>query len=130
MVTLLPETKLWPVSFNKRPQNEEAFLPESFMACACFPNVSQFPTRETLFPRSFPEGKLCSRYTAGNFNENPSMRAVAKILRERTIVREQFEQRPNFASTFKYHGTLLLRLKTLRRSKPPFKPLKGTTRSF
>ena len=39
-----------------------------------------------------------------NFNENPSMRAIAKILRARTSEHlskfcEQFEQRPNFAST-------------------------------
>ena len=31
----------------------------------------------------FPRCKLCLRYTAGNFNENPSMRADAKILRAR-----------------------------------------------
>ena len=29
--------------------------------------------------------KLCLRYTAGNFNENPGMRALAKILRARAI---------------------------------------------
>ena len=55
----------------------------------------------------FPGSKLCSRY----FNKNPSMRAVAKILRagasEHTSNScEQSEQRPNFASTFKLNGTI------------------------
>ena len=40
------------------------------MARAFFP--IQFPTREILFSRC----KLCLRYTTGNFNENPSMRAL------------------------------------------------------
>ena len=33
-----PETELWTVSFNiiKHQQNEEAFFPEIFKACACF----------------------------------------------------------------------------------------------
>ena len=51
------------------------------------------------------------RYTAGNLNENPSMRALAKILRARTSEHlsyfcEQFEQRPNYASTFKLDGII------------------------
>ena len=55
--------------------------------------------------------KLCLRYTAENFNENPSMRAVAKFLRARASEHSsyfcvQFEQRPNFASTFKLDGTI------------------------
>ena len=55
--------------------------------------------------------KLCLRYTAGNFNENPGMLAVAKILRARASEQsfnfcEQFQQRPNFASTFKLDGTI------------------------
>ena len=55
--------------------------------------------------------ELCLRYTAGNFNENPSMRALAKILRARASEHssnfcEQFEQRPKFASTFKLGGTI------------------------
>ena len=44
----------------------------------------QFPIWETLFPVSallFLGCKLCLRYTAGDFNETPSMRAHAKILR-------------------------------------------------
>ena len=59
----------------------------------------------------FPRCKLCLRYTAGNFNENSSMRAVAKTLRAQASehssnVCEQFEHRPNFASTFKLNGTI------------------------
>ena len=51
------------------------------------------------------------RYTAGNFNENPSMRAVAKFCEHEQasthlIFWEQFEQRPNFASTFKLVETI------------------------
>ena len=80
-----------------------------------------------MFPQSFPVShtgniassvsllfsrcKLCLRYTAGNFNENPRMRALAKLLRVRASEHssnfcEQFEQRPNFASTFKLDGTI------------------------
>ena len=68
---------------------------------------------KTLFPVSVlsPRCKLCLHYTAGNFNENPSMRAVAKILQARASEYssnccEQFEQRPNFVSTFKLNGTI------------------------
>ena len=51
------------------------------------------------------------RYTAGNFNESASMRAVAKILRVRASEHlcnfcEQFEQKPKFASTFKLDETI------------------------
>ena len=84
------------------------------MARACLANVSLFPIPETLLPVScflFSRCKLCLRYTAGNFNENPSMRALAKILRARASEHssnfcEQFEQRPNFWSTFKLDGTI------------------------
>ena len=75
-----------------------------------FPNVSLFPTQEILFPVSvFSRCKLCLRYTTGNFNENPNMRALAKLLRARASEPtsnfcEQFEQRPNFASTSKLDG--------------------------
>ena len=81
-----------------------------------------------IFPQcfdSFPYGKHCFqcpvfvsrcrlylRYTAGNFNKNPSMPALAKILRARASEHssnycEQFEQRQNFASTFELDGTTL-----------------------
>ena len=44
-----------------------------------------------------------------NFNENPSMRAIAKILRTRASEHlfkfcEQIEQRPNFASALNSNG--------------------------
>ena len=110
-----PDWLLMRVSFNKSQQNEEAFFPETFMARACFPNVSQFSIWETLFPVSsfcFTGCRLYLRYTAGNFNKNSSMRALAKILRARPSEHssnfcEQFEQRQNFASTFKLDGTIL-----------------------
>ena len=71
--------------------------------CPVFPS---FPCIwETLFPVS--RCKLCLRYTAGDFNENPSMRARAS---ERSCnFCEQFEQRPKFASTFKLDGTIRYR---------------------
>ena len=55
--------------------------------------------------------KSCLRNTTGNFNENPSMRELANILRARASEHssnlcEQFKQRPNFASTFKLNGTI------------------------
>ena len=86
-INLLPGTKLWPVSFNKRQQSEEAFFPENNIHCI----QCQF-----LFPRC----KLRLRYTGGNFNKNPSMRTFTKILRARVSEHssnfcEQFEQRPN-----------------------------------
>ena len=59
----------------------------------------------------FSRCKLCLRYTAGNLNENPSMRAIAKVLRARASEHssnfcEQFEQRPIFASTFELDRTI------------------------
>ena len=78
------------------------------------PMFLSFPYRKHCFQCQFflfSRCKLCLRYTAGNFNENPSMRALAKILRARESEHssnfcEQFEQRPNFASTFKLDGTI------------------------
>ena len=78
-VTMLPGTELRPVSFNRRPRNEEA------MARACFHNVCQFPYGKHCFQGQlillllffFSRCKLCLPYTVGNFNENPSMRARA-----------------------------------------------------
>ena len=74
------------------------------MARACFPNVSQFPIRETLFPCQFlfPRCKLCLRYTAGNINKNPSMRAVAKKFRARAS-----EHSSNFCEQFWSKGQIL-----------------------
>ena len=82
--TSLPGTEHWQVSFSKRQQNEEAISQRySCCACACFPNASHFSQPETLFPVSVFVSKmqLCLRYTAGNFNEKPSMQAMAKNLR-------------------------------------------------
>ena len=96
---------------------------------------------ETLFPVSallFSICKLCLRYTAGNCNENPSMRALAKIWRVRASEHscnfcEQFEQRPNFASTFKLDGTIrypsywnLMFWATLRTSSIPARGSRNT----
>ena len=55
------------------------------MARACFPMFPSFQHGKYCFQCQFlfSRCKLCLRYTAGNFNENPSMRAVAKILRAR-----------------------------------------------
>ena len=73
-----------------------------------------------MFPRGkhcfqwqflFSSCKLCLRYTAGNFNENPSTQAFARMLRAQTSEHlfnfyEQFEQRTSLASTFKLDGTI------------------------
>ena len=66
--------RLVSINLNKK----GSIFSRKFMACACIPNVSP------MFP-SFPYGKKCFqwkflfsrcklslRYTAGNFNENPS----------------------------------------------------------
>ena len=84
------------------------------MANVCFPNVSQFAIRKTLSPVSVFVSKmqiLLPLYGSGDFNENRSIRAIAKILRARAREHsskflEQFEQRPNFLSTFKLNGTI------------------------
>ena len=68
---------------------------------------------------SFPHGKHCFQChflfsrckLCREINENQSMRALAKILRARAREHssnfcEQFEQRPNFESTFKWDGTI------------------------
>ena len=100
-----------PVSFNKRRQNEEAFSRKTHGAC--FSNVRSFLYGKHCFQCQFlfSRYKLCFRYTAGKFNENPNMRALAKFLRARASEHssnfcEQFEQRPNFASTFELDGTI------------------------
>ena len=103
-----------PISFNKRQQNEEAFFQKSWRICACFPSVSQFSHIENIacsVSFLFSRCKLCLWYTAGNFNENPSMWALAKILQAWASERssnflEQFEKTPNFASTFKLDETI------------------------
>ena len=96
-----------------RQQNEEAFFQKHSWRAHVFPMFSSFPHGKHCFMLSvlFSRCKLCLCYTAGNFNENPSMRAPAKILRARASEHlsyfcEQFEQRLNFASTFKLDGTI------------------------
>ena len=49
----LPELR--PVSFNKPSTKRESIFPETFMARAGFPSVSQFPIRETLFPVAYSQ---------------------------------------------------------------------------
>ena len=74
------------------------------MARACFP---MFPSFQHGKPDDivssvsflFSRCKLCLRYTTGEFNENPSMPALAKLL-------GAIRARPNFASTFKLDGTI------------------------
>ena len=66
------------------------------MFSQCFPHGKHCFQCQFLFSRC----KLCLRYTAGNFNENLSMRALSKILRARASEHssnfcEQFQQRPN-----------------------------------
>ena len=112
-VTLLPETELRPVSSNKPQQNEEAFFQKHSWRTRLSPTFSSFPQGKHCFQCQFlySRYKLCLHYTIGNFNENPSMRALAKILRARASehssnFREQLEQRPNFASTLKLDRTI------------------------
>ena len=111
-LTLLPGTELRPVSFNKRQQNEKAFFQKHSWHTHFSQMFPSLPYGKHCFQCQFlfPRCKLCLRYTAGNFNENPSMRALAKILRAGASEHsfnfcEQFEQRPNFASTFQLNGT-------------------------
>ena len=102
----------WSVSINvnKMRKHFSRNIHGARMFLQCFP-VSH--TGNIFFQCQFlySRCKLCLRYTAGNFNENTSMRAFAKILRARASEHssnfcEQFEQRPNFASTFELNGTI------------------------
>ena len=88
-------------------------FPETFMAHACSTVFPSFPHGKHCFQCQilFPKCKLRLRDKAGNFNENPSMRAAAKILQARASEHSsnfcaKFEQRPNFASVFKLDGTI------------------------
>ena len=74
-VTLLPGTELWLVSFNKPQQKEKAFS-RNIHGARMFPQC--FPKREALFPIS---GFVSKMQFVLRLHENPSMRAVAKILR-------------------------------------------------
>ena len=88
------------------------YFSRNFHGARMFPQCS--PVEPTVNIVSiqflFPRCKLCLRYSAGNFAENLSMRAIAKILRlwvseHSSTFFEQFEQRPKFGSTFKLNGT-------------------------
>ena len=76
-------------------------FPEKFMARASFPNVHSFPYGKHCFQCQvlFSRCKLCRE-----INENQSMRARAS--EHSSNFCEQFEQRPNFASTFELDGTI------------------------
>ena len=99
-VTLLPGTELMSVSI------EEAFFLETFMARACFPNILQFPIRETLFPVSgfcfkmqiIPYATRASVHasTCKNF---ASTSKGAHASEHSPNFCEQFKQRQNSAST-------------------------------
>ena len=110
---MLPGIELRPVSLNKRQQNEEALFQKHSRRTHVSPMFPSFPCGKHCFQCLFlfPRYKLCLRYTAENFNGSPSMRAVAKILRARAREHlsnfcEQFEQKRNFASTFKLDETI------------------------
>ena len=110
---MLPGIELRPVSLNKRQQNEEALFQKHSRRAHVSPMFPSFLCGKHCFQclLLFPTYKLCLRYTAGNFNGSPSMRAVAKILRARASEHlpnfcEQFEQKPKFASTFKLDETI------------------------
>ena len=78
------------------------------MVRACFPMFSSFPQGKHCFQCQvlFSRCKLCLHYTAGNFNENPSMRAPAKLLRARTCKRELIDPHLIFASNSSKGQTL------------------------
>ena len=118
----LPELR--PVSFNK-PSTKRDFSRNIYGSrrfSQCFPvshtgKIVSSSLQPNIVPSSlqgqllFSKRKLSLRYMARNFNENPSMRALLRILRTRaskhlSIFCEQFEQRPNFGSTFKLDGTI------------------------
>ena len=103
-VSLLPETELWPVSFNKTSTKRRSVFPETFIVHV-FPVLPSFFHTETLFPGSIFVSKLLILLPLFH-GVDPSMRAVTKILRARASEHssnfcEEFEQRPNFAVTFK-----------------------------
>ena len=98
------------INLNKTRKHFSRNIHGAHMFPQCIP-VS--PHGNHCFQSQFllPRCRLCFRYTARNFNENPSMRAVAESLRGRASKQssnfcEQLEQRPNFASTFKLDGAI------------------------
>ena len=69
---------------RQRQQNGEAFFRKHSWGAHFFPMFPSFQYSKHCFQCQllFPRCK-CLRYTKGNFKENPSIRAVAKILRAR-----------------------------------------------
>ena len=100
-----------PINVNKTRKHFSRNIHGARMFPQCF-SVSHTGNIVSSVSFCFRDANLvCLRYTAGKFNENPSMRARAKIWRARASEHssnfcEQFEQRPNFASTFKWDGTI------------------------
>ena len=100
-------------SFNKRQENEEAFFQKhswSTHVSQCF-LVSHMGNIVSSVSFCFQDANYALRYMAGNSNKNPSMWALAKILwawasEHSSNFCEQFEQMPNFVSTFKLDGTI------------------------
>ena len=134
-VTLLPGTELRAVSF-KRQQNEEVLFQKHSRRKNVSPMLPSFPCGKHCFQCQFlfSRCKICLRYTAGDLNENPSMRALAKILRARASEHSsnfclRFEQRPNFASNFKLDRTIRYPYKNLVLSSHGNLPF-GLTRAF
>ena len=70
------------------------------------PMFPSFPYRKHCFQRC----KLCLRYTAGNVNENPSMRALAKILR---AIRAKAKFCEHFQNGWDRRGRVFIRSKPL-----------------
>ena len=113
-VTLLPGSEFWPVSFNKRQQNEEHFsrnihgarmFPQCFPVSHtvnivssvrfCFPDVNYaYATRQGIWTKI----RACEQFQ--KFCEHDASEHSSNFC-------DQFEQRPNFASIFKLDGTIL-----------------------
>ena len=71
--------------FQKTSTKRGSIFPEIFMASACFP-MQCFPVFHSgniVSTVSFSKMEICLCFMAGNFSENPSMRAVAKLFRAR-----------------------------------------------
>ena len=120
-VALLPGTELRPVDFNKRQQNEEAFFQKHSWRVHVSPMPPSFPYWKHCFQCHFLFFKmqiLLVLYTVGNFLTKIRARKQSQKICEQEQAStydhcsskgfcEHFEQRPNFASTFKLDGTIL-----------------------
>ena len=96
------------INANKTSKHFSRKIHGTHMFPQCFPVYHAGNIVSTV---SFSKMEICLRYTTENFSKNPSMRAVAQILRARASELspnfcEQFEQTPNFARTFKLNGTI------------------------